>query len=150
MGNETINILNNTSREKALNTLVRRFNGDRTNLCKMHGQMQENVTPPQLPPRYNFHSKWPTTNYPHSAYQLQPNFFFTLAPYQSRFHQRDQSFQSRNSQLQFRPFQNNQQPPPRPFTPKPTQCPKPMEVDESIRTRNINYTNRPKSIQQFQ
>lgn len=35
------------------------------------------------------------------------------------------------------------QPPPRPWGPKPQPKPEPMEVDHSIRTRNVNYGNRP-------
>lgn len=41
---------------------------------------------------------------------------------------------------------NHQQyniPPPRPFGPKPQPRPEPMDVDQSLRSRNVNYINRP-------
>lgn len=37
------------------------------------------------------------------------------------------------------------QPPPRPFYPKPQPRPEPMDIDYSIRTRNLNYGNRPQN-----
>lgn len=40
-------------------------------------------------------------------------------------------------------------PPSRPLAPKP-QIPEPMEIGQSVQTRNLNYQNRPRQINQFQ
>lgn len=58
-----------------------------------------------------------------------------------------QQFQP-NSYFQTRPqfqqnYQNSFSPPPRPFMPKPQPRPEPMDIDHSVRSRNINYGNRP-------
>ncbi|CAD6995208.1 unnamed protein product [Ceratitis capitata] len=55
---------------------------------------------------------------------------------------------NRNFQLRFQthqPYQPNF-PPPRPMAPKP-QRPQPMEIDQSMRTANVNYQNRPRQNQ---
>lgn len=63
---------------------------------------------------------------------------FQPAPAPRFFQQTSNMHYSRN------PFQNyNQFPPARPFAPKPLPRPEPMEVDQSIRSRNIDYRNRP-------
>lgn len=171
MGNEALNILTKTYREKALDTFVRGLNGDMPRLLAVKEprdlpqalalcQKLENQTfrsnyahntrsgarrypiPPQLPPKNNTFSNRPATSYP------KQNFVSTRTPY--RFEQYYPTFQPRNTFPQFNSYQNDQQPPPRPLAPKPSQRPEPMEVDESIRTRNLNYMNRPRAMHQFQ
>ncbi|CAD7000936.1 unnamed protein product [Ceratitis capitata] len=68
---------------------------------------------------------------------------------QNAFRQQ-QSFPNANRNFQPRfqthqPFQPNF-PPPRPMAPKP-QRPQPMEIDQSMRTANVNYQNRPRQNQ---
>ncbi|CAD7001106.1 unnamed protein product [Ceratitis capitata] len=68
---------------------------------------------------------------------------------QNAFRQQ-QSFPNANRNFQPRfqthqPFQPNF-PPPRPMAPK-SQRPQPMEIDQSMRTANVNYQNRPRQNQ---
>ncbi|CAD7001027.1 unnamed protein product, partial [Ceratitis capitata] len=68
---------------------------------------------------------------------------------QNAFRQQ-QSFPNANRNFQTRfqthqPFQPNF-PPPRPMAPKP-QRPQPMEINQSMRTANVNYQNRPRQNQ---
>ncbi|CAD7001031.1 unnamed protein product [Ceratitis capitata] len=68
---------------------------------------------------------------------------------QNAFRQQ-QSFPNANRNFQPRfqthqPFQPNF-PPPRPMAPKP-QRPQPMEINQSMRTANVNYQNRPRQNQ---
>lgn len=172
MSNEALNVLTKTYRDKALDTFVRGLNGDlprllaikepndlpqALSLCqKLNNQTfrtnyahnvnpnsrKQNNNPPELPPRFNTQRNRQMTFYPGLAYQPQANFSNTrnFSPF----------FNQRNFPHQIRPFQLNQQQPQRPLGPKPQPRPEPMDVDESIRTRNVNYINRPRPAHQFQ
>lgn len=86
-------------------------------------QPRLNTTPPYRPPQPNYQYQSPQTNYqfqhPQPTYQYQH-------PYQ---------------QNQYIPRPNN--PPPRPAQ-KPQPRPEPMDIDPSLRTRNLNYMNKPR------
>lgn len=92
-------------------------------------------------PESRFYPELAHVPYPQQTYR-QPN----LSPHNSQQYQNSNSnphnsYQQQNSYNHSR-YPYNQQPnypPPRP--PKP---PQPMDVDESVRTRAVNYVNRPK------
>lgn len=104
---------------------------------------------PPLPPRNNvfqrpyqpppFQQCFPQQHFPQQPSFQQP--FFNRPFQQQPFHQPP-------PQSPFRPFS---QPPPQPSRaspfhnprPGPSNAPEPMEVDSSIRSRQVNYSNRP-------
>lgn len=57
----------------------------------------------------------------------------------------------KNNSNQMRPqgYINPNVPPPRPTEPKPQPRPEPMDIDQSVRTRAINYMNRPAQNDRF-
>ncbi len=106
---------------------------------------------PFIPPRKFQPQNHPF--YPNLAYIPQPNFpsqsqnqqnFYQQPSYQQQFYQQPTYRQSQHLQPFYfnKPFNNQtfNNPPPRPIEPKP---PVPMEVDQSLQTRNANYINRP-------
>lgn len=106
--------------------------------------------PPQVPPRRAMLP--PPRRQP--FLQPQPTFqqkFQTFPQPQPMFQQRfqafpqpQQPFQNGFQQFPQGPVFQRQYPPQRPFfQPKPLPKPEPMEVDQSIRSRNLNYGNRP-------
>lgn len=143
--NESLILLTKSYREKALDTFIRGLNGD---LPRLLG-MREPVDLPQALhlclklENQNFRANH-TYNSKKQQFSQQPpkrNF----APVQKRpFHPQlayvpqigQPAWQSRQQ-----PFTNNSYNPPRP--PKPQPRPEPMDVDQSLRSRRINYINRP-------
>lgn len=122
--------------------------------------------PPRLPPRFvpQQHSNNHKTYQPMQTYVPQrfaPNVIPHQRPqqknYNPQFHNQNfQNSQFRNHNLQNPQWNGSQFPKPQlpnsnfprnpqnnPFMRKPTDKPEPMEIDESIRSRQINYTNRP-------
>lgn len=161
VGAEAMNLLTRTYRDKALDTFIRGLRGDLPRLLGMRepadlpqalhlclklenqnfrshyalnnqNQMRRYQDfKPSLPPRkFNAPPRPNREFYPQLAYMPQPR-LNPINPYkgpQPNFQQQSQ-----------RP--NNI--PPRPF-PKPQPRPEPMDVDPSMRTRNVNYMNRPR------
>lgn len=121
----------------------------------------KNTKPPQHP-RANQNFK---PQFTHRAYDIFPH--VTPVPPRTHhvYHQRQPQYLNNNSQpLQY--FNQNQQfptqiqryqnanptynnPPPRPFAPKPQPKPVPMEIDQSMQSRAVNYMNRPKQSNDF-
>lgn len=94
--------------------------------------------PPRLPPRRLPPTPLPRSFQPFQSFQpVQP---FQMSPFNR---QNFQAFHENRPRHQFLTTPLNSQPPPRPWFPKPLPRPEPMEVDQSIRSRNINYGNRP-------
>lgn len=181
MSQESLRLLTQTYRDKALDTFVRGLNGDlprllgirepadlpqalhlclklenqnyRTEYANKH-QIHRQRQPPPLPIR-NANTIHRQPFYPELTFQ---NFYQYRRPMNNM---QQNAFQNRqtipninfrqNPQPRFQshqPFQQNFQPQ-RPTAPKP-QRPQPMEVDESIQTRNVNYQNRPRPFNQQQ
>lgn len=169
--NESVCLLTQTYRDKALDTFIRGLNGD---LPKLLGMREPVDLPQALHLCLKLENQTFRANYAHgnnfsrSRYNLQnqstrnhnPNqfnrnpqlpprsrpmtFFPQLAhnPQMTR-----ENFHFNNPQQRFAPdrrFDFQSQPPPRPQNPKPQPTPEPMEVDESLRTRRIDYMNRPR------
>lgn len=146
MGNESLHMLTQSYRNKALDTFIRGLNGD---LPKLLGIKEPADLPQAL----------------HLCLKLENQNLRTSHAHISR---RYQSAQKGNAAQSRRPFypeiahiprvnqprqqftnqwhQNNAMPP-RP--PKPQPRPEPMDVDPSIHSRRINYMNRPNQDQHF-
>lgn len=142
MGNESLKLITKSYREKALDTFIRGLNGDLPRLLGIrepvdlpqalhlclklqnqnfrtnHANNAKRIAPLQLPPGRNFEKSGRQNFYPHLAYMPQ-----TRQPIW-------QPKQQLNSQNPFRP-------------PKPQPRPEPMDVDQSMHSRHINYINRP-------
>lgn len=164
---ETIQALTALYRDKALDTFVRGLNGNLSQLLAIkepydlghalhlrsllenqktrnHQAPREAYTrqQPQIPPRRNFAQTRPTV----TRQNFQPNLYYQSNPQVSSPFQRNPvgpslpwSQQPPMRTQYFSPQgQNGSTPPPRP-QPKPV----PMEVDSSVRSRNVNYMNRP-------
>ena len=136
MGNDSLNIMTKSYRDKALDTFIRGLNGDLPRLLGMkepvdlpqalhlclklqnqnfrpnHIYNTRGIAPPQLPRRQNFEKRQKQKFYPHLAHIPHNN--------QQYLHQ------------------NNPQ---RPSKPQPR--PEPMDVDQSMHSRHINYINKP-------
>lgn len=161
---EGIQILTETYKRKALDTFIGGLSGDLPRLLgirepedlpqalylceKLENQSRRNnmITKPQMhPPGTNRNPNQRFLN----QNQNDNNNFYPHLTYLPQIPQRKQIFQPRIQQpIQYsqQPIQYSQQPP-RP--PKPQPKPIPMEVDESIRTRAINYMNRPKNQEKY-
>lgn len=153
MGSEAMNAMTRSYREKALDTFIRGLKGDLPRLLSMRGPYDlpealnlclklENMnyrvqhshgnfksshvsSPPPIPPRRNIppvqHNHAPQRNfYPHLLHNPRPP---------------QTPFRNQNNPRPF--FQ--QRPPHFQNMPKP----EPMDVDTSIRSRQVNYMNRP-------
>lgn len=146
-------------RDKALDTFIGSLNGDfprllaikeptdlkhALHLCRPieNQSIRNSVSPmraPSLPPKNNHQSKATQPSFRYNNPQVlnqtnfNPNLYYPPKP----------RFNPQNPFLMPRPI--HQQPqhffnvPPRPIAPKPQPSPQPMEVDSSIRTRNVNY-----------
>lgn len=175
---ESLDILSQTYRDKALDTFIRGLKGQMSihlgmkepkdlpqalQLClKMENQVvraqfanshghQAKINkhsvqlPPQLPPRAQYYPNTNTVFYPQLAYV--PN----THPMQNIY--QGPTMQARNFSNQLAQGQNfknsNHFNPPRPTAPKPQPRPEPMDVDTSMRSRAVNYMNRPVNVNQF-
>lgn len=173
INNESLTLLTQTYRDKALDTFVRGLKGDlprllgirepsdlpqalhlylklenqnyRTQYAISHYKQPRQITPPH-PPRRNVPN--------HNRNDIQrgrPTFYPQLA------HLPQPRIDS-NHQNIYRQFPSNQNhyhgqhnlpTPLRPAAPKPQPKPEPMDVDQTIQTRRINYMNRPAQNQMF-
>lgn len=172
IGRESMDLLTQTYRDKALDTFIRGLRGDlprllgireptdlpqALQLClKLENQQyraqyanshqndskpnKQMIPPPTLPPRRNNQNFVPF--YPQLAFMPQPaqHNAFRPWPQQKYFH-------NPNPQPQYTPGTYFQ--PPRPFAPKPQPRPEPMDIDQSMRTRAVNYMNRPVQHDKF-
>lgn len=166
---ETLKALTKIYRDKALDTFIRGLNGDlprllaikeptdlkhALHLCRLieNQSIRNAVNPnkmPFLPPRNNQQSQrfqnqhLSRPNVPQfvNRNNFNPNLYHLPKP---NFTSQPTNFVPRQTYQQPQQFFNA---PPRPSAPKPQPPPQPMEVDSSIRTRNINYMNRPDNNQ---
>lgn len=163
IGQESLHLLTQTYRDKALDTFIRGLKGDLPRLLAMK-------EPTDLPKALHLCLKLENqnfrTSYAHNRKfttiptRNQPTFYPELAhiPPPPRPRQTIKQFQRQQPPHVLNYYQNqgaipkynqyNQNhhtnyTPPRPFIPKPQPRPEPMDVDHSMRTRNINYMNRP-------
>lgn len=167
IGQESLCLLTQTYRDKALDTFIRGLKGDLPRLLAMKEPVDlpkalhlclklenqnfrtnyaNNVQTRQNnnmsgPPRKQF------ANIPHGFF---PELAHTPPPPRPQKHQnqRQTPVQGANDKFQklgTYPMYNNRNnfPPQRPFGQKPQPRPEPMDVDGSMRTRNVNYMNRP-------
>lgn len=154
IGQESLNLLTQTYRDKALDTFIRGLKGD---LPKLLAMKEPTDLPKALHLCLKLENQNYRTNYANNKKFMpipsrnQPTFFPELAhipPPQrpGKQFQRQfpiQTYRNNNYQNQgaFPKYtQYNNYPPPRPLVQKP---PEPMDIDQSIRTHNINYMNRP-------
>lgn len=117
-----------------------------------------NTKPPQHPrANQNFRPQFTHRahdNFPHVAprnqhvyQQRQPQYLNNNSQPLQHFNQ-NQQFPTQIQRYQnANPTYNN--PPPRPFAPKPQPRPVPMEIDQSMQSRAVNYMNRPKQGNDF-
>lgn len=164
IGAESMRLLTETYRDKALDTFIRGLNGD---LPRLLG-IKEPVDLPQALhfclklENQNFRANY-ANNYHGNIKKSQHN----PPPVPARKIQQPYSSQKEtfypdlayfpkpgfrnysNGQQFARPFyqaQQFQQAPQRPSAPKPQPRPEPMDVDQSIQTRAVNYANRPQPM----
>lgn len=146
---ETINVLVETYRNKALDVFIRGLNGDLSKMLIVQ-------RPQTLPEAYSSCLEIQNLNYRNLPIHYRNIKNSVTAPInqfsRSRFDQpfeKNQNFlppQKRNMAFNIQhqapqtPVTFNRPPPSRPFQPKP---PVPMEVDQSVQTRQVNYMNRP-------
>lgn len=164
IGAESMRLLTETYRDKALDTFIRGLNGD---LPRLLG-IKEPVDLPQAlhfclklenqnfranyANNYHGNNKKPQYNPPPvPARKIQQPYFNrkeTFYPDLAYFPK--PGFRNYPNGQQFaRPFnqvQQLQQAPQRPSAPKPQPRPEPMDVDQSIQTRAVNYANRPQPM----
>lgn len=165
IGQESLHLLTQTYRDKALDTFIRGLKGDlprllamkeptdlpkALHLClKLENQnyrtnYAQNIKSKQnfrpVPPRNN-HVVTPNRFYPELAHipppprpQRPSDQFHRQQPVQTY---RNNNYQNQGAYPKYTQYNN---PPPRPFVQKP---PEPMDIDQSIRTHNINYMNKP-------
>lgn len=170
IGHESLNLLTKTYRDKALDTFVRGLNGElpkligireptdlpqalqlcmklqnqnyRTQHAFGNQQTYQKSNIPQYPPRkQQYQTFYPNLAHipqPMPRYIGNPAAYGNMQPQYSQNHQYQQKVAYPLKQATMPYHYHN--PPPRPSQPKP---PVPMEIDESQRTRNINYMNRP-------
>lgn len=174
IGNDSLNLLMQTYRDKALDTFVRGLKGDlprllgirepvdlpqALHLClklenqnfRTHYAISNQTTsrkfshPPPIPPRrHNLNN-----NYNPQQHKLVP-FYPQLAhtPPPTNFYQKPNQYKQHpfgyNHNYQ---QQNRLVSPQRPFMPKPQQKPEPMDIDHSVQTKAVNYMNRPQQNQ---
>lgn len=185
IGQETLQVLTKTYRDKALDTFIRGLNGNLPDLLgvanptdlpqalqlclKMQNQNfrtnhAQNRNQVPIPPRRtvapNVQHNAPRNMgsqgygnrpfYPQLAYIPRPPQLYGTNSYQSPglqnasqpYQYAQQPYFSNSPQPQF--YQNHSNPPPRPMGQKPLPRPEPMDIDQSIRSRAVNYVNRPK------
>lgn len=178
IGQEALQVLTKTYREKALDTFVRGLNGNLPDLLgvanpkslpealqiclKMQNQnfrsnYAQKKFPPIIPPRRlddRANPQHMATKqgqfYPQLAHipkipqNAQQTIQYTAPPY--AYIPRQQQHPQQSYPLHYsypQQPQYQQYPPPRPMGPKPLQRPEPMDVDQSIRSRAVNYMNKP-------
>lgn len=145
---ETVNVLIESYRNRALDVFIRGLNGDlsRMLIIQKPGTLPEayascleiqnlnfrNITIRKsgiqnsiTAPINQFHSR-------NNSYQIPPKPAPRAAPRSLSINRRNEAYNIQH--------ERRAPPPPRPLQPKP---PVPMEVDESLQTKQVNYMNRP-------
>lgn len=177
IGKEAMDILIQTYRDKALDTFIRGLKGDLAkllcirepttlpqalHLClklqnqnfrteyaygkidksPQHQKVNKNFRPQ---PTYRVPNVPPKTQYMYQPHQ--PQYF------NNNFQPQQSSYQNQQYANQFQRYQNGnnipRNPPPRPLAPKPQPKPVPMEIDQSMQSRAVNYMNRPRQSNDF-
>lgn len=175
IGREALDLLAQTYRDKALDAFTRGLRGNlslhlgmkepkdlpqalhlclkmenqfaRSHFANLHNQTNKNSNKPLHPPpnRPQYSDKNRTTFYPQLAFMPQPSYNHhqyrpvNATSYQNNFNQMPQA----------QGYSNPRFAPPRPIAPKPFPRPEPMDVDSSMRTKAINYMNRPSQNNQM-
>lgn len=167
VGAEPMELLTKTYRDKALDTFIRGLKGDLPRLLAM----REPTELPQALHlclklenqhfrSYHANQNHQTRNHNGAQSNPQRGQIQNQRGYKQPFHpQLSFTPQFRpngpyvnipqiNPQMQYAQYPNNNGPfprplPPRPLPPKPQPKPEPMDIDQSMRTRNVNYMNRP-------
>lgn len=156
---ETISVLIETYRNRALDVFIRGLNGDLSKMLMIQ-------RPSTLPEAYSSCLEIQNLNYRNFPVHKKNPYIPVTAPtnqipliknerpavreaprpmslqqknlaYNIQ-HQPDSSFSSNSAHKNY--YQQSSAPPPRPIGPKP---PVPMDVDRSVQTRQVNYMNRP-------
>lgn len=169
MSHETLCIMTQTYRDKALDTFIRGLNGD---LPKLLGMREPVDLPQALHLCLKLENQYFRTNYAYGVAKNLNNPSLIHPAIPPRNHNNRISTNSKASpyfypELAYLPqpprnpnptpnpgfgynhynnpnnFKYDPVPPPRPSGPKPPKKPEPMEVDQSAQTRRINYMNRP-------
>lgn len=172
MGRESLDILTQTYRDKALDTFIRGLKGDlprllgireptdlpqalhlclklenqqyRAQYANSHAKTEKSQQQP--PPRKNYNPKYINPNQgfiPQSFNQIPQGYFNQNQPPISQ-----QQFFNQMPQRQY--YQNGYGfAPQRPTAPKPQAKPEPMDVDQSMRSKAVNYMNRPVQDNKF-
>lgn len=151
---ESLQILTQTYRDKALDTFIRGLNGD---LPKLLGIKEPADLPQALHLCLKLQNQNFRTNYANSQQQTGKKYYSNPTPTNNRskqyFHPQLAYIPNHQNHSSSKPTQNTgqqnyhypqKQPPPRPSAPKP---PEPMDVDMSMRSKNIDYANRPRQEQ---
>lgn len=177
-GAESRKLLVDTYRNKALDTFVRGLNGDLPRLLGIREpadlpealqlclKLENQTYRANIANRHNYrkppgnvqkdlpsqHHAAPKRFYPHLAHWNQPmQRQMPLPSYnhpqQKEYWQRPQHFFPQQQSFN---YQLRHQAPPRPFAPKPMPRPEPMDVDQSMQSRRVNYMNRPPQNLAFQ
>lgn len=165
IGDESMRLLTETYRDKALDTFIRGLNGDLPRLLGIkepvdlpqalhfclklenqnfranyannyHGNIKKSQHyPPPVPSR---NIRQPHLNHNET---FHPNLAYLPKPGFINYSDRQQTFRPSNQ------AQQPQHAPQRPFAPKPQPRPEPMEIDQSIQTKAVNYANKPQPMQ---
>lgn len=108
------------------------YGRNRVNTRRMQNNNNNNYfnQRPPLPPKPKYNNNNYHSNHRNNNPWRMQNFYQEQPVQQYRYQPQQQT-------------PNNNWSPPRPFAPKPQPKPEPMDVDESVRTRQINYMNRP-------
>ena len=164
---DAMHLLTETYRDKALDTFIRGLRGDlprllgirepvdlpqalylcleNQNFRSQHANIPNKKPIPELPSRRPAPATQQQQFFPHLAHIPQYPPQRSHYPQNSQYPQYPQQFQQRYQYPQQNVFQPQKQyVPPRPTAPKPFPRPVPMEIDHSMRSRAVNYMNRPK------
>lgn len=178
ISNESLDLLTQTYRDKALDTFIRGLKGDlprllgireptdlpqALHLClKLENQQYraryanshaKNEKPQNHPlPRKNFNQN-NTPFYPNQGLVPQFSQNSVASVQQPQFpNQMPQWYANQMTQQQFAQHQfgqNGKFAPQRPMEPKPQSRPEPMDIDQSMRSKIVNYMNRPVQDDKF-
>lgn len=181
MGQESLRLLTQTYRDKALDTFIRGLNGDlprllgirepsdlpqalhlclklenqhyRSEYANKHQNYKHRQQPSPSPMRNLNTQNYNRPFYPELTFQNPTRYNTPMNSMQQNTFKNQQPFPYHNPQQTFQPHHQMRQQfqfqPSRPTEPKPQRS-EPMEIDQSVQTRNINYQNRPRQTMQFQ
>lgn len=138
---ETVNALNESYRNRALDVFIRGVNGDLARVLTIQ-------KPQTLPEAYASCLEIQNLNFRNMPIHQKSNTNTVTAPLNQFFSKREpiQSY-SRNQTYNTTPHKYVSQmkplPIPPPLPPTPSKPPVPMDVDRSLQSRQVNYINRP-------